>query len=764
MELNGSGSVVRSGEGSGGQSTRVGRKLLALVGVAVLFVAAPALAAEPIVVVSIVAGSPKTICDSDCTTCTVGSGECISIVEEDLIMCKPLSVGLPITACDWEELFDGAANMLDKQVRAAEMAPNGSIAFTTLNDTVLPDIGSITRFDVGLFVPSDLLQPYVGGGPYDSGTYKLYLDGDLTGQEGTTKPWDSLELLPDGSCEGSIDLGGADHSCPIIGSNTGGAGGVGLGGVHPRNEDLFRCIPNGFDVGGTVQSCDYALFLDASNINAGTEGVGNGITSDLEAIELLSFDSSTMSGQMVFKKGTGNPPNFPVHEPPRDLLLYDGTFGAGICDISAAPCAGDSECPGLGDFCDTGSCTLTPLDQCATDDDCSGAGNACNITRYAVATVSLFFDGSMAGLSGETIEAFTIVPDDDGDGIPSGIDNCPNDVNPPEICSGGVATCPGGMSSECPMGETCVQKDTDGDGVGDICDQCNGRDDAVCFCGDFILDTPAEQCDLGDPGNDGENGEPGSPCGLECMILGLCTGTSATVCDEASDCLPGEGCCGNNIPEGPEECDDGNTVEDDLCDSSCNDVPGGVEILGCDDMSGEQLSGPNLVPAAVKITKFNDTGKFPDIDRWKTKGDFNFATGLLFDPVTDDVTITYNNEANGLLLQHTLPPGEFNLTKPDPGKRKWQFKDSEADIVGAGSWRKAKLQEKGNKIKFTLDGRVTTENGLGTLFPVADLVDPPTGPIVRQTLRIGDVCATILLTPPGCERSGGNDKNAKCRP
>ena len=49
---------------------------------------------------------------------------------------------------------------------------------------------------------------------------------------------------------------------------------------------------------------------------------------------------------------------------------------------------------------------------------------------------------------------------------------------------------------------------------------------------------------------------------LEAAVLGTCTDGS-TFCDEASDCPPGEGCCGDLVVTAPEECDDGNGIDDD---------------------------------------------------------------------------------------------------------------------------------------------------------------------------------------------------------
>jgi len=229
--------------------------------------------------------------------------------------------------------------------------------------------------------------------------------------------------------------------------------------------------------------------------------------------------------------------------------------------------------------------------------------------------------------------------------------------------------CPSGLSSECPSGETCVQTDSDQDGVGDACDQCNGRPDpgvcdgcpgvscppicnsspatVECACGDAILDMPSEQCDLGTANNDGD------PCTATCQIAGKCT-TAGTPCVTAADCPSGEGCCGNDIVEGPEQCDDGNSIPNDTCANNCT-LFGGPPILGCED-----LVGPNIVPASIKTTKFKDKPTPPDFDRWKTKGTFVFTQGLTVDPDSQPVKIIYNNVLSGELFSSQLDPGDCN--------------------------------------------------------------------------------------------------------
>jgi cysteine-rich repeat protein len=660
-----------------------------------------------------VSGNGQTICDTGCTTCTVESGECVLVDQEDLVMCRPLSTSLPITACDWEVFFDGDApgNSLEAQLFAADVLPNGNFVFRSGGDKTLGDI-TITRRDLGLYIPDDVLKPYRGDGPYTSGQFKLYLNGNVTQQSSDAAPWNALEVLRDGSCEKNVTAAGP-YTCANVGSL---ASGRTLGGVNFRDEDLLRCIPTANASGGAVTACAYAMFFEGSEVN----GAVNGFTGNIQGIELLEFDPVTFSGKLVFR-GPGDA-DLPSSSPAHDLVMYTGTFGNGICTGGGGElCAGDHDCPS-GETCNTGTCTLTAT-ACASDGDCSGSGNVCARTRTPVGSYSLFFAGNAAGLSGsgKSIQAFAIVPDGDGDDIPDGIDNCPGLTNPPEICTDGTTPCT--TNADCAPGDACVQKDSDGDGVGDLCDKCNGRDDAVCFCGDGIADFPSEKCDLG-----AENGEPGSPCSETCGVLGTCT-QSGTPCEDASDCPSGEGCCGNAVQEGDEACDDGNTIAGDACDNACSLNPQGILVLGCED-----LFGPHLVPAFVRRTKFIDGRPTPGIDKWRTRGDFNLATGVQIDADSEPVRVLFNQGTSPTpLYDALLAPGSFlqggSVVRPN-----WSFLDKEADVPGALGWRKGKFILVGNKVRNALDGKNAS-------VPV-----DPTAPIrVRQTMRIGDVCATGVL-------------------
>jgi cysteine-rich repeat protein len=205
-------------------------------------------------------------------------------------------------------------------------------------------------------------------------------------------------------------------------------------------------------------------------------------------------------------------------------------------------------------------------------------------------------------------------------------------------------------------------------------------------------------------------------------------------CTTAADCPAGQGCCGNDILESPETCDDGNNIDNDACHNNCMINPTGTAIVGCDN-----LTGPNIIPASIKVTKFKDTKPLGKFDRWKTSGTFIYAQGLTIKPSTQKVTITYNNTGSGTLFQSTISPGDCPTTPcfvQNGVKPQWKFLDKLADLVAAPSWHKGKLKIKNNSAKIGLDGRTVD------LFTAAQAGMPPS---MRQTIRIGDVCVTGVV-------------------
>jgi uncharacterized repeat protein (TIGR01451 family) len=90
------------------------------------------------------------------------------------------------------------------------------------------------------------------------------------------------------------------------------------------------------------------------------------------------------------------------------------------------------------------------------------------------------------------------------------------------------------------------------------------------LCGNGTLD-PGEQCDDG-------NLVDGDGCDSNCTLTACGNGivTSGEVCDDGN-LIDGDGCdsnctltgCGNGIVTGGEQCDDGNTIDGDGCSASC---------------------------------------------------------------------------------------------------------------------------------------------------------------------------------------------------
>lgn len=175
---------------------------------------------------------------------------------------------------------------------------------------------------------------------------------------------------------------------------------------------------------------------------------------------------------------------------------------------------------------------------------------------------------------------------DDG-GTPAG---CPDDCVPDE---GDIATCGDGIPFNTP-GEQCDDgniiagdgcsncmlpvADQCGNGFvdpGEDCDDGNMIDGDGCtgcqqWCGDGFVNLPGEMCDDGILG--------GGPCPNNC---------------QGDPSLP---VCGNGIVEGAEVCDDGDGIDNNACNNSCqpngefcgDGIVNGTEV--CDD--GDPFGGP----------------------------------------------------------------------------------------------------------------------------------------------------------------------------
>jgi cysteine-rich repeat protein len=238
-----------------------------------------------------------------------------------------------------------------------------------------------------------------------------------------------------------------------------------------------------------------------------------------------------------------------------------GSPNQGICHTVGAACRSDDDCTGpafcsrpaedlhrlmdpLGNaedasvvFTGAGLCTENFAIACATSDDCETGqfcGDGTCQRQHGVCASDA--DCPPSSVCKSDLVRSTAI-DSDGDEVPDVIDNCPQVANVLQV-----------DADENGVGDACeaTVNDGDGDGVPNVLDNC-----------------PL----LANPGQDDLDGD------------GI-----GDACDPQT--------CGNDVFEGGEECDDGNTVSGDGCESDCSLLPaliGGTKLLLREDaVAGER--------------------------------------------------------------------------------------------------------------------------------------------------------------------------------
>jgi hypothetical protein len=330
---------------------------------------------------------------------------------------------------------------------------------------------------------------------------------------------DSCDLDADG--DGAPD---ATDNCPGIANAAGDDGtqadvdGDGRGDPCDDCPTVSNTTQEDGDEDGLGDACDLCRFVPTGPI-ACTPCDANG---DCGAGQIcdVSFAGHTGTNECI--------------DDPSDAILAKGTCqtaGAGAC-TSSGVCATDGNAdrdglPDRGDACDPDddddevcdACgQAAPLPLCTTtvsSNECRGADNCPADANPADA------DGTQADTDedglGDVCDAST---DDDDDGVPNNVDNCPNDANGDD--DGGEPQADGdddGVGDACdncpddanpldPLDQAAGQSDGDDDGVGDACDNCPadpnpGQENADSGPpGSPPADVVGDACDLDDD-NDG---------------------------------------------------------------------------------------------------------------------------------------------------------------------------------------------------------------------------------------------------------------------
>ena len=284
------------------------------------------------------------------------------------------------------------------------------------------------------------------------------------------------------------------------------------------------------------------------------------------------------------------------------------------------PCDDGSACT-TGDTCTNGACVPGEWEDCDDENPCTD--DTCSTQQGCIHSHNQAFcnDGEACTLGDMCAQGVCVggAPANCNDGNPCTDDSCEPGVgcvqlSNQSLCEDGDACttgevcqdgeCGGGQPVTCNDGNVCTDDSCEPDSGcvfapnlegcsdGDVCtqdDHCDGGEcvssdpldcddqnpctddacsaDAGCIhgfnsklCDDQNACTTVDQCD---------GGECVGSVPLVCEDGEKCTEDS---CDPDSGCVfdPTVPCCGNNVVEPPEECDDGNDNNNDACPNSCS--------------------------------------------------------------------------------------------------------------------------------------------------------------------------------------------------
>ncbi len=246
-----------------------------------------------------------------------------------------------------------------------------------------------------------------------------------------------------------------------------------------------------------------------------------------------------------------------------------GTFqdsdGDGVCDADDI-CEGgddnqDSDNDGIPDFCDT--CDNNTIGNSCDDGDACTTNDVIDANCNCVGT---FQDSDGDGVC----DAIDVCPggddnvDSDNDGLPDFCDSCDNNTTGNQCDDGNACTTNDVIDANC----NCVGtfQDSDGDGVCDADDICEGGDDNQ----DSDNDGTPDFCDSCDDNTIGNSCDDGDTCTTNDVIDANCN-CIGTFQDSDNDGV----CDANDVcPGGDDNVDSDNDGIPDFCDTGCTDTDG----------------------------------------------------------------------------------------------------------------------------------------------------------------------------------------------
>ena len=277
------------------------------------------------------------------------------------------------------------------------------------------------------------------------------------------------------------------------------------------------------------------------------------------------------------------------------------------------------------------ACINTPITLPTDGDGCCPTGANANNDNDCSATC-----GNGVVESGESCDT----------GITSGTGACPTTCNDGVACTTDTLMSAGTCNAACMYTPITMAKNGDG-----CCPTgANHSTDTDCpaGCGDGVVET-GETCDTAITTGTGKcptSCNDGNACTTDTLVSGgtcqaACTFTAITQPKNGDGCCPAgananndndcKPVCGNGVVEGTEQCDDGNTNNNDACSNTCTinivatafrmsdldlrDPHVFVNFIGCRDVTDNQLAGfavNNSLQTSI-TTDGNDADSFLDL-------------------------------------------------------------------------------------------------------------------------------------------------------
>jgi len=347
----------------------------------------------------------------------------------------------PIDSCGWVFPRSGGAPLLSTNDHAARVA--GDLVVTTVRETPAPNAptGGATARDLnGDGDQSDDEVLHV----YDAAARKVTnverVATDFVVAERTAATCGDVQLVAfrvneDGEGAGSLN-GDADVDDEVL-------------HVYDAVSDTL------VNVGSAATACTFAAcdprapyrvagtkvtFLTREQDENGTDLSGDGDADDT-VIRVYDFCGEVVTTLGPVREDAEVDPTQPVDDEECGVVLTP----AGRCDAGTA-CTEAADCP-AGAYCEADTCDLARGTCARQHERACGADADCRrcILRVPGACAADADCPFGATCESQLVTASACVGDDDGDGVPDAVDQCPDRRNP-------------------------AQYDGDGDGVGDVCD------------------------------------------------------------------------------------------------------------------------------------------------------------------------------------------------------------------------------------------------------------------------------------------------------